>query len=88
MQKTNTQHSFTYNTALLQRCNMQDTTDPVDQFVNGNAITHAGIGTEEFGLLVEHDSEDDDAFPVVVYMQGKVFVGWHDCENAWGYIVA
>ena len=70
----------------------------IDTFVNGNKpnvqfeltssdpkLMFETLPTR-FARMVEHDSVNDNADPVIVYVLYGVFVAWYDMENATGYI--
>jgi len=45
-----------------------------------------GIFLEENN--VQHDEEDDDAFPVLAWKLNGEYVAWWDCANLHGYAAA
>jgi hypothetical protein len=55
---------------------------------NGNEFNKLMFETlpARFARMVEHDSVNDRADPVLVYVRDGVFVAWYDMENAYGYI--
>ena len=69
-----------------------------DAFVNGNAhnVRFGLEGTDDgdmfeklparFARMFEHDTVDDGADPVLVYMLEGKPVAWYDMENAVGYV--
>jgi hypothetical protein len=96
MQAYNKQHNFTYSTALAQQYNVE-ADDYVGQFVNCNSATvrYAVTNAQEDaqlmfeGLLAnKYTHENDEAYPVIVYMDANTFVAWYDWENMCGYIAA
>lgn len=71
----------------------------IETFVNGNAVNVRFAVTaetsdqllfevlpERFARMFEHDSVNDDADPVFVYIRDGEFVAWYDLENACGYV--
>ena len=96
MQAYNTQHSFTYNAELAQQHEVA-ADDYLGLFVNCNAATVQYAVTLELdaaqqqfeGLFVTADTHiNDEAYPVLVYMQANMYVAWYDWENMCGYIAA
>jgi hypothetical protein len=94
MQAYNTQHSFTYNAALAIAHDVE-ADDYVGLFVNCNAATVQYAVTVELdaaqqqfeGLLADkYTHVNDEAYPVLVYMNANEFVAWYDWENMCGYI--
>lgn len=94
MQAYNTQHNFSYNAALAHEYEVEED-DFVGLFVNCNAATvrYAVTQTQEDaqhmfeGLLADkYTHENDEAYPVIVYMHANMFVAWYDWENMCGYI--
>ena len=59
--------------------------DATDIFVNGNVPTHA-VTQKKFEKLFAYDTVNDDAHPVLVYLQGDTMVAWYDMELARGFI--
>jgi hypothetical protein len=92
MQATHTMQ-FTYNAVKAKEWEI-DESDWVDCFVNCNEATVEFEAEDEedfctkFAALVHHDSVNDDAYPVLVYMREGVPVAWSDFENECGYVVA
>ena len=92
---THATHNFTYNATHAEEWGYTEAEDsPLTLFVNCNAPT-AHYNEENFEALaqlfasnVQHTHVNEDAFPVLVYMQGPRFVAWLDLENMWGYIAA
>jgi hypothetical protein len=90
----NTQHNFTYSAALAIAYDVE-ADDYVGLFVNCNKATvrYALTNTQEdaqhmFEVLLAntYTHENDEAYPVIVYMQANMFVAWYDWENMCGYI--
>lgn len=73
----------------------------MDHFVNSNAanfVREFEAGTQhtfvqleafanEFAAKFEHDTVDDDAFPVLVYERNGAPVAWYDFECIRGFFV-
>jgi hypothetical protein len=73
-----------------------------DEFVNTNAANvqllvkfNSMTGTaqqrlsqlqQEFESTVAHDTVNDDAFPVCVYIKNGIRVAWYDWELACGFV--
>lgn len=67
-------------------------------FVNSNAANVSFVITntdpkymyevfpERFAQMVQHDTIDEDADPVLVYVRAGKPVAWYDMECATGYI--
>lgn len=96
MQAYNTQHNFSYSTALAQQHDVA-ADDYLGLFVNCNSATVRYAHTTELeaaqqqfeGLFVTADTHvNDEAYPVLVYMQANMYVAWYDGENMCGYIAA
>ena len=94
MQAYNTQHNFTYSAALAITHEVE-ADDSLGLFVNCNAATvqYAVTNTQDAaqqqfeGLLADkYTHENDEAYPVLVYMHANMFVAWYDYENMCGYI--
>jgi hypothetical protein len=94
MQAYNAQHNFTYNAALAIAHDVE-ADDYLGQFVNCNAATvqYAVTQTQEDaqqqfeGLVAnKYTHINDEAYPVLVYMNANEFVAWYDWENMCGYI--
>lgn len=68
--------------------------DNVSEFVNNNAANVTFVYNDNFDAAEEQfakkvknfDSTNDDAFPVIVYLNGDNFVAWVDLELARGFI--
>jgi hypothetical protein len=94
MQAYNTQHNFTYSAALAITHDVEED-DSLGLFVNCNAATVQYAVTTELdaaqqqfeGLVAnKYTHINDEAYPVLVYMQANMFVAWYDWENMCGYI--
>ena len=59
--------------------------DATDIFVNGNVPSHT-VTQKKFEKLFAYDTVNDDAHPVLVYLQGDTMVAWYDMELAVGFI--
>ena len=86
MQATHTM-GFTYCAETAAHWEVE-ADDWIGFFVNCNETTHKDIAVEDFEKLVQYDSVNSDACPVLVYLRNGVPVAWSDEENEWGYIVA
>ena len=60
--------------------------DATDIFVNGNEPTYTNGTQKKFEKLFAYDTVNDDAHPVLVYLQGDTMVAWYDMELAVGFI--
>ena len=84
-------NNVAYNSTLLNelceewRCTANDIDDST-LFVNCNSVTHSNITHNDFATLVQHDSIDDEAYPVLVYKLQDKLVAWLDIENEWGHV--
>ena len=59
--------------------------DATDIFVNGNVPSHT-VTQKKFEKLFAYDTVNDDAHPVLVYLQGDTMVAWYDMELVQGFI--
>jgi len=59
--------------------------DATDIFVNGNVPTHT-VTQKKFEKLFTYDTVNDDAHPVLVYLQGDTMVAWYDMELGQGFV--
>lgn len=93
MQAYNKQHSFSYNAELAKQYEIA-ADDYLGQFVNCNpATTQYAITLElddaqaafERELAGKYTHINDEAYPVLVYMDANAFVAWYDWENMCGY---
>ena len=57
-----------------------------DLFVNGNDANVRNVTQDEFEARIQFDTVNDDAFPVLVYLNGSEMLAWYDEENEYGYI--
>lgn len=54
-------------------------------FVNGNDSNYKG-GKRRFEAGIVYDTVNDDADPVLLYLQGDTMVGYYDLELKQGFI--
>ena len=76
---------FTYNATTAKKWGITKD-DWIACLCNCNRVTHEDIAQDEFEKIVTFDSVNNDAFPVLVYMQNSVPVAFYDEENEWGYV--
>jgi hypothetical protein len=57
-----------------------------DLFVNGNDENVENVTQAEFEARFKFKNVNDDAFPVLVYLNGNEMLAWYDEENEYGYI--
>ena len=70
---------------------MQNFATALSQFTNTNAANVTCANEQDFkaalaSRAVAFDTVNDDAFPVLVYMQNNAFVAYFDPENECGFI--
>jgi hypothetical protein len=58
--------------------------DASDIFVNGNYCNYKG-SRKKFEQTIAFDTVNDDAEPVLLYLQGDVMVGYYDDEMKQGF---
>jgi len=58
--------------------------DATDIFVNGNYSNYKG-SRKRFEQSIQFNTVNDDASPVLLYLQGDVMVGYYDLELKSGY---
>ena len=58
--------------------------DATDIFVNGNYSNYKG-GRKRFEQSIQFNTVNDDASPVLLYLQDDTMVGYYDLELKTGY---
>ena len=59
--------------------------DASDIFVNGNDSNYKG-SRRKFEESIKYSTIDDDAYPVLLYLQGEQMMGYYDVELKEGFI--